>query len=266
MLVRALTPMALAALLALPAGSAAAQQFHYAPGTAQYRMTVDAKITTTAMGQSSDNEITSMQKFTMALTNESADTMAMAVTIDSISQMTPMGAPPGLDSLVGKKVRAFVSPVGEYFRTQIDPADTAGLLSSLADQVVHVLPRIRVGLANGATWTDTLEATTTQSGLQLKRQVISVYTVAGDTTVNGTKGRKLVRTSTSTTTGSGSIQGQAVAMDGTSSGTGVAVVTTDGAFLGSAGAEMVKSKLTLTDAGVTYDIDTNATTKIDRAN
>jgi hypothetical protein len=266
MSLRAFPLMALAAALALPAGSASAQGFHYAPGTAHYRMTVDAKITTTAMGQSSDNEVTSMQKFTMALANKSADTMAMSVTIDSISQMTPMGQAPGLDSLMGKKVRALVSPAGEYFTSQLDPADSGGLLSSVADQVVHVLPRIRVGLADGATWTDTLVTASAQSGLQLKSQVISVYTVSGDTTVNGTKGRKLVRVSTATTTGTGSIQGQDVSMDGTSSGNGVAVVTRDGAFLGSTGNEAVKSKLTLTTAGVTYDIETNATTKVERAN
>lgn len=266
MLVRAFTPVALAALLALPAGSAAAQRFHYAAGTVHYRMTVDAKITTTAMGQSSDNEITSMQKFTMALADQEADTMSMAVTIDSISQMTPMGPPPGLDALIGKKVQAFVSPAGEYFRTQVDPADSGSMLTSLADQVVHVLPRIRVALADGATWTDTLDATTMQSGLELKRRVISVYTVAGDTTVNGRTGRRLTRTSTSVTTGSGTIQGQAVTMDGTSTGSAVAVVTSDGAFLGSAGTEAVKSKLTLTDAGIAYDIATNATTKVERSN
>ncbi len=266
MSVRAFPLMALAATLALPVRSAAAQHFRYAPGTAQYRLTVDANITTTAMGQSSNNEVTSMQKFTMALANQSADTLAMSVTIDSISQMTPMGAAPGLDSLMGKKVRALVSPAGEYFSTQVDPADSAGLLASVADQVVHVLPRIRGGLADGSTWTDTLVTSTTQGGLQLRTQVISTYKVSGDTTVHGTKGRKLMRVSTATTSGTGTIQGQAVTMEGTSAGTGVAVVTPEGAFLGSAGGESVKSQLTLTGAGMTYDIATEAKTKVERAN
>ncbi|HUX35305.1 MAG TPA: hypothetical protein VMV51_15645 [Gemmatimonadaceae bacterium] len=266
MFVRALSPMALAGLLALPFGSAAAQQFQYAPGTAQYRMTVEAKVTQTAMGQSTETDVSSGQKFTMALSRPSADTLAMSLTVDSVAQMTPMGPVPGLDGLVGKKVQALLSPRGEYYSTYIAPTDTAAALTSVADQLVHVLPRIRVALTNGATWTDTLNATSMQNGIELKRQVISVYTVAGDTTVGGTTARKITRASTSTTSGSGSIQGQAVTMDGTSTGTGVAVVTAGGAFIGSAGSESVKAKLTLTDAGMVYDIDTSAQTKVERVN
>jgi len=264
MFARALSPLALACALAAPFATAAAQQFHYAPGTAQYRMSVDAKVTQTAMGQTNETDLSSGQKFTMTLSHASGDTLAIALTIDSIAQLTPMGPMPGLDSLIGKTIHALVSPTGEYFSTQIAPADTAGPLPNIADQLVHVLPRIRTALGTGATWTDTLNATTMQSGLQLKRQVISVYTVSGDTTVGSIRGLKLTRTSTSTTTGSGAIQGQAVTMDGSSTGTGVAVITADGQFLGSAGSENVKAKLTLTDAAVSYDIGTVATTKVDR--
>jgi hypothetical protein len=145
-------------------------------------------------------------------------------------------------------------------------ADSVAALASVADQLVHLLPRIRVALAAGATWTDTVNATTSQGGLELKRQVISKYTVAGDTTLGGKTAWKINRASTSATSGSGNIQGQNASMDGTSTGTGVVLLTHDGTFLGGAGQEDVKAKLTLTDAGVSYDIATSAKTTIDRVN
>ncbi len=262
---RAFTPAALAAVLALSfAPARAAAQFQYAPGTAQYRMTVDAKVTQTMAGQNSENEVTSGQKFTMSIARQSADTLAMDVTIDSIAQTTPMGPMPGLDSLVGKQVHALLSPSGNLYATRLAPADSASMLSNVSDQLVHVLPPIRAALTDGATWTDTVNTTTNQSGLELKRTVISTYTVDGDTTVGGTTAHKLHRESTSTTSGSGSMQGQAVTMSGTSTGTGVAVVTSNGAFLGSANSENAKASVTLTDANVTIDMQTNASTKVEK--
>lgn len=264
MFARALTPAALAAAfaLSLTPAQAPAQQFQYAPGTAHYRMTVDAKVTQTMMGQNNENEVTSGQKFTVSIARQAADTLAMDVTIDSIAQMTPMGPMPGLDSLVGKKVHALLSPSGNLYATQLTAADSATMLSNVSDQLVHVLPPIHAALTDGATWTDTVNTTTSQNGLELKRTVISKYTVDGDTTVGGTKAHRLRRESTSSTSGSGSMQGQAVTMTGTSTGTGVAVVTSDGAFLGSSNTENAKASVTLAGAGVTIDMQTNAETKV----
>ena len=265
MFARAFTPAALACALVLPFGTAAAQQFHYAPGTSHYRMTVDAKVTQTVMGQTNDAQLNSSQMFTMALAQQSADTLAMTVTIDSISQTTSMGPTPGLDGLMGKQVQALLSPSGEFY-SKAAVGDTAAALESVADQLVHILPRVRKPLAPGATWTDTSTVSTVQSGLNVKREVISTFTVAGDTTVGGSTAWKINRNSTSTTSGLGNIQGQNASMDGTSTGTGVILLSHDGNFLGGAGQEDVKAKLTLTDAGVSYDITTSATSKIDRAN
>lgn len=264
MFARALTPAALAAALALPFARASAQQFRYAAGTAQYRMTVDAKVTQTMMGQNNENEVTSGQKFTVALSPHASDTLAMDVTIDSIAQMTPVGPMPGLDSLIGKKVHALLAPDGEIYSSRLDAADSAGLLSSVSSQLVHFLPTIHAALADGSTWTDTVSTNSDQGGLELKRTVISTYIVDGDTTVGGTKARKLRRESTSTTSGSGTMQGQAVTMSGTSTGSGVAVVSAGGAFLGSTNTEDAKASVTITDAGVTIDMKTNAQTRVEK--
>jgi hypothetical protein len=264
MFARAITPAALAVALVVPFAAASGQQFQYAPGTAQYRMTVDAKVTQTMMGQNNENEVTSGQKFTVALSRAATDTLAMVVTIDSIAQMTPAGPMPGLDSLVGKKVQALLAPNGQFYSSQVGTPDSSGMLSSVSSQLVHFLPAIRAALANGATWTDTVSATTSQNGLELKRTVISTYTVDGDTVVEGTKAHRLRRASTSTTSGSGTMQGQAVTMQGTSTGNGVAVVTADGAFLGSSNSENAKASVTLTDAGMTIDMQTAAETKVEK--
>ncbi len=265
MFVRALTPAALACALILPFGTAAAQQFHYAPGTSHYHMTVHAKITQTVMGQTNDAELNSGQKFTMALAQKAPDTLAMTVTIDSITQTTSMGPTPGLDALMGKQVQALLSPTGEFY-SKAAVGDTAAALESVADQLVHILPRVRKPLAAGATWTDTSTVTGVQSGLTVKRQVISTFTVAGDTTIGSTTAWKITRNSSSTTSGLGNVQGQNASMDGTSTGTGMVFLSHDGNFLGGQGQENVKATLTLTDAGVSYDIGTTATSKIERMN
>ena len=265
MVARANTPAALAGVLLLPLGSAAAQQFHYAPGTSHYRMTVDAKVTQTVMGQSNDAQLNSGQQFTMTLAQQAPDTLAMTVTIDSISQTTSMGPTPGLDALMGKHVQALLSPTGEFY-SKAAVGDTAAALESVADQLVHILPTVRKPLAAGATWTDTTTISTVQSGLNVKRQVISTFTVVGDTTIGKSTAWKITRNSSSTTSGLGAIQGQNASMDGTSTGTGVVFLSHDGNFLGGQGQEDVKAKLTLTDAGVTYDIGTTATSRIERMN
>ncbi|MDE3052677.1 MAG: hypothetical protein KGL38_10305 [Gemmatimonadota bacterium] len=265
MFARALTPAALAAAFALTlAPAASAQQFRYAPGTAQYRMTVDAKVTQTMMGQNNQNEVTSGQKFTVALARQAGDTLSMDVTIDSLAQMTPLGPMPGLDSLIGKKVHALLSSSGEVYSSRVDAADSATMLASISSQLVHFLPAIHAALTDGATWTDTVSTNSNQNGLNLKRTVISRYTVDGDTTVGGAQAHKLRRESTSTTSGSGTMQGQAVTMSGTSTGTGVAVVTSNGTFLGSTNTEDAKASVTLTDAGMTIDSQTNAQTKVEK--
>jgi hypothetical protein len=264
MLLRAFTPAALACVLAMPFGAAAAQGFRYAPGTRQYRLTVQAKITQTVMGQSNDINMSSGQKFTMTLANQAADTLAMSATIDSIAQdMGQLGPVPGMEDLVGQKVSALLSPAGRYYAESTKPTDSIPALAGVASQLEHILPYIRVVPAAGVAWTDTLSDTVSQSGLEVKRQVISTYTVAGDTSIAGARSWKINRVSSSTSTGSGMVQGQMASMDGTSKGTGQLFIGHDGAFIGGTGTEDVVAKLSLPGAGVTYDVTTTATTRIE---
>jgi hypothetical protein len=265
MLVRAFTPAAFAAALTLAAVGAGAQQFQYTTGTNRYLMSVRAKVTQTAMGQTSETELSADEKFTMDITMSAADTMAMTVTIDSIAQeLAAAGPMPGLDSLVGRKVRAWLSRNGTFYASKVDTADTSAMFTSVAEPLVHLLPRIPVALARGASWTDTTMTTVPQGGLDVKRTVVSTYTVAGDTTVGGTTAWNISRTSASTSAGSGTVQGHDATLDGTSTGTATVLVSHEGTFLGGAGTEDAKVKVTITDAGVTYDVGTNAKTKIER--
>ncbi|HVB32302.1 MAG TPA: hypothetical protein VNE60_12300 [Gemmatimonadaceae bacterium] len=266
MFARALAPLALAGALVLPLRASSAQQFHYAAGTAQYRMIVSAKVSQTAMGQTNEMDVSSGQKFTMALNNQAADTLAMTLTIDSIGSSTMMGPVPGLDKLVGQKVQAWVSPSGQYYSSKAPTGAGLEALSNVAEELTHVLPPIRVALAPGATWTDTVSDTGTQNGVDVEKTVVSVYTVAGDTSVAGGKAWKVTRNSTAVTSGKGTMQGQAMTLEGSSKGTGLLLITPAGAFLGSTGTEDAKAKITLTDAGVEVNVGTNATSKVERVN
>jgi hypothetical protein len=254
--------VALALAFALPAHSAA-QGFEYAPGTGQYRITQSTKASQEAMGQKQEFESTSLQLITISLARQSKDTLALVATIDSLSQTGPMGPTPGLDKLIGLKADAKLSPAGALYTVSVKDSSVAGA-AGVADGVGRFLPKIRGRLAKGAAWSDTSTGKVKQGGLEVDRQTISRYAVVGDTTVGGEKSWKLTRQDSTSMSGSGSSQGQAMTMEGTSIGIGALYVSQKGAFVHAEGTEQQKIKLVLSANGLEINVVQNSNSKIDK--
>jgi hypothetical protein len=255
---------AVCCIVGLPAGGLLrAQQFEYAAGTSHYRITTNIKLTQEAMGQKVDADVATDEKLTLSLARQAKDTLAMTVTIDSMASKSSMGPTPGMDSLVGAKILAWVSPSGQFYSSRV-ALGASSQVATVADEVSRLLPRIRAILVNGATWSDTGSSKTMQQGLEITRRVVSQFTVAGDTVFGTEKAWKLSRKSSATTAGSGQMQGQAMSMQGSSNGTGVLYLTAKGVFIGGEITEDAKATITLAASGMEVNVLTQARTRFER--
>jgi hypothetical protein len=250
-------------LAAVAPGVAVAQGFEYAPGSSQYRITQTTKITQEAMGQKQDMETSSYQLISVTVARLHKDTVTLAATMDSVSQTGPMGPPPGLDKLIGMRADAKISPTGALYTASVKDSTIMGA-SDLANGMGRFYPRIRGRLAMGSTWSDTTSGKLKQQGLEIDRKTISKYMVTGDTTVAGEKSWKVQRTDSTTMSGSGLLQGQAITMEGTSAGKGDLYVGQRGTFGGGQGSEMANIKLVLAANGLEINIVQNANSKVEK--
>jgi hypothetical protein len=242
---------------------AAAQGFEYAPGTGQYRITQTTKVAQEAMGQKQEFESSSNQLLTITLARQNKDTLAMTAVIDSVSQTGPMGPTPGLEKLIGVKADAKLSPAGVTYSVFTKDSAVTGA-AAIADGLGRFLPKIRARLVKGATWVDTTIGKVKQAGLDVDRQTISKFAVVGDTTVAGEKSWKLTREDSTSMSGSGMAQGQAMTMEGTSIGKGAVFVSQKGTFVRAEGGEQSTVKLVLSANGLEINVVSNANTKIEK--
>jgi hypothetical protein len=250
-------------LAAVTPGVAVAQGFEYAPGSAQYRITQTTKVTQEAMGQKQDLETSSYQLMSVTVARAHKDTITIAAIMDSVTQTGPMGPPPGLDKLVGTRADAKISPTGALYTASVKDSTIVGA-SGLADGIGRFFPRIRGKLAAGATWTDTTSGKLKQQGLDIDRKTVSRYAVLGDTTVAGEKSWRVQRTDSTTLSGTGMMQGQAITMEGKSAGQGDLYVGQRGTFVGGKGTETANIKLVLAANGLEINILQNASSKIEK--
>lgn len=255
--------LALAVAMFVPA-LASAQKLSYSPGTSQYRVTTKTVGSQEAMGQKQEFESSSNQLLTIAVSRAHADTLAMTATIDSVQAVGPMGmTPPGLQEMVGFTVMAKLSPFGAVY-SATGSNDSLPNAEQLTDEMSRLLPRLRGDMRAGARWTDTTSSTAKQMGLDIKREVITTFTVQGDTTVAGQQSWNVARESAVTMSGSGTSQGQAMTLDGTANVTGNIVVGRNGVFLGSTSKDDVNLTIVLVANGMEIGVVQNAETRIER--
>lgn len=255
--------LALALLAALPA-TAIAQGFEYAPSTSQYRITSASKGAQEVMGQRNEFEQSSKQLVSIGIVRPVKDTLSVTVVLDSINIVGPMGmTPPGLDKLPGTKVVSKVSPAGVVYSAQ-GPDSTVPNAKQLTDEMSRVLPRIRVALAPGATWSDTMDINGKMGELDTKRHVIATYTVVGDSTVAADKAWKISRETHTTISGSGNANGQPMTLEGTSAGKGTLLISQKNVFGGMQNEEQSNIKILLTATGMEVAITSTATTNVEK--
>ena len=255
--------LALAMLVAVPS-VAAAQDLVYAPGTSQYRVTARTTGAQEAMGQKQEFETSSNQVITIEVARVHKDTLTMVATLDSITVVGPMGmTPPGLDQLRGFRTTARISPFGMVY-SSTGSNDSIPNAAQLTDEMSRLLPRLRGKMTAGTTWTDTTTGTINQNGLDIKRDVVTMFTVRGDTSVGGERAWNIARASDVTMSGSGAPQGQAMTMAGTAKGVGNIIVSRGGVFLGSTSKDDVNLTIVVAANGMEIGVTQNAETTIER--
>ena len=243
--------------------SAAPKAFEYAPSTSQYRFTSATKGQQSMMDQSQDFETSAMRLVSITVARATGDTMSLGIVLDSVSVLGPMGiAQAGTDKLAGAKFSAKVSPTGKVYSASGPSEAELPMAAALTDEMGRTLPRIKVNLALGAIWTDTLSDKPKQNGMSLDRQIISRFTVAGDSTVGGEAAWKITRESTTSATGTGAAQGQTVVIESTGTGKGVILISKRGVLLGGESEEQSVAKVTVTANSMEIGIKSTTATKV----
>lgn len=256
--------VAIALALLVPALATAQERFEYVASTGQYRLSSATKGTQEAMGQKQEFELSNNELITVTVARASKDTTVMTIVIDSFSVVGPMGAQPGVEKLRGAKIVAKIAPFGMPYSVVGPTDDSIPNGSQITDELSRFLPRIKAKLAAGAAWSDTITGKVKQGGLELDRRVVAKFSVVGDTTVKGEKSWKISRESVTTSSGSGTAQGQAMTMEGTSNGRATIVVSQKGVFLGSENADSANVKITVAASGLEIGVTTTTTATVDK--
>jgi hypothetical protein len=212
--------------------------FEYAASAGQYRFTANSKIAQTMMGQTQDMTTSSSRLMSIAMTRTSADTVTVVITIDSMTAVQPMGMPAvGLDKIPGTKFTAKIAPNGSFYSATGPSEAQNALAASMTDELGRALPRLKAILAKGATWTDSLKDQVKQGPLQVDREIITKYSVVGDSVVANEPSWKITREAAIKGSGKGSMQGQDLTIETTGTGSGVLWVSKKGVLMGGNGEE-----------------------------
>ena len=243
------------------AGALPAQEVEYAPGTTKFHVTSAMTGSQTTPAGTANFEVGVEERLTINLMKHAKDTVMVTMTLDTIS-IKSAGPTPDISKLMGAKFVSLVSSTGKFYSVKapdgIDPQ-----LASITEGLGKFLPSIRGRLTKGQTWVDTVSAKVNQMGMDVDRTSISSFTVEGDTTVNGEKAIKVMRSVSAKGVGGGNMQGTPVTMEMAGVGTGAFYITSKGAYLGGTSKDDVQIKLTVLVQNMEITIKQNGTTKIE---
>lgn len=236
--------------LAIATAAAGAQNFEYAPGTARYRLSVHATAHAAQGAAGQDVSYDTQQRMTVTLARRTADTLALSITLDSVSGKLPNGAPIDGSSMLGVKLAAAVSPLGRVYAREGMSGPGVASLGGFADELYRFLPALPATLKPGVSWADTISSPIAQMGTQLKRSIVTTYTVLGDTLIGGQAAWRIERSAMSTLSGTGNAMGQPVDISSSGTGSGALYVSRAGRYLGADFKDDLVSKATLSSQGV----------------
>jgi hypothetical protein len=234
----ALTTVALT-MLAAPASAPAQQQggFAYSPGKQHYQLTTTVHRNQNQGGGRAafEFDVTTTQNVTLDLARLSRDTMRVTITIDSIAVTSELAAPqPNLRNLFGFTMTGFASPQGRIYSFDPAPGTTDQQTVALYRAFKHFLVSFPTEpITVGKSWVDTTTETAKRDGFNVTASSVTASTVAGDTTVAGTRAWRISRHAQIQQNGDGEEAGKPIHLLGEGSVNGVHVVSSDGVYLGS---------------------------------
>lgn len=258
-------PYALTAALLLVAPLVAtplrAQGVEYSAGTMRYRIsTVNHGSQTSPMGNQ-DFHVDLKQLLTVNLARPAKDTVVATVTLDSMD-ISGSAAKPDLSRLLGAKFVSYISPTGKLYSTKA-PEGADPVLTQVTEGVARFLPAYRSNLHSGMAWADTVTDKVNQQGMELNRTVVSSYKVLGDTTVSGTKAFKVSRISKAKAAGSGTTQGQPIAVESATTSDAIFFLSPKGVYLGGRQNDAIDVKVTILAQGAEINVKQTAASTIE---
>jgi hypothetical protein len=246
-----------AACWTAPSLRAQDRPFAYAPGSYRYAVT-------TTVDRSQDQpagrppfafEVVTKQWITLDLAERGRDTLAMTITVDSVSVGSSLTAPPpNTDKLRGAKLTGTVSRTGHPYAFRppgnAEP-ETAALYTAFRK---FLLPLPAQAIAARSHWADTTADTVSKEGLNVTTRTVTTSTVTGDTTIAGEPAWRIERRSRIEGKGTGTEAGRPLRLrnDGTISGTHY--VSRRGVYLRSESTQRSELMLSVSESDVSSPI------------
>jgi hypothetical protein len=236
----------LAAAWFVPALDAQIRPTGYAPGSYRYAIsTVVERVQDQAAGRPPFAfETETRQWITLGLSSRSPDTLALTITVDSVTVSSSLAAPaPTLDKLRGVTLTGTVSPMGRIhaFLPASDASPEAAALYGAFRAFLPPLPS--EALSARSRWVDTTSDRVRREGLDVTTRTVTTSRVTGDTTIAGERAWRIERSAVIEGKGTGTEAGKPLRVrnDGTIAGTHY--VSARGVYLGSASTQ--RSELAL---------------------
>ncbi|HET8650487.1 MAG TPA: hypothetical protein VFL95_10620 [Gemmatimonadales bacterium] len=237
--------------ISLAALAAAFPLFTTAPTTGHYRveqLTIQETDQTAFPGGTKRSDTVRTTGYLVVTLDDSASGRTIHVHLDSIlAESSVPELQPALDSLRGTEYHGFMAANGRLTDFHAMTGDT--LATDRVEGLVRDLyPSLKLKARQGDQWADTLARTRELPGGQMSVNTVTTYKAAATEQHNGVKALRLDASTAGTLKGEQTTQGQAVQIDGTSSGSGTYYVDPDGRYLG--GSRTQDSELHISLAGL----------------
>ena len=229
----------------------AASPFTYASGTRRYRITsVDTRTQNQAGGRAPFEFTTTTTQFvTLTLTPRTRDTLALALTLDSVAVSSTLDAPPAnTDGLRGARMEGTISPQGKTYAFAPAAGETDRIKIALYRGFSRFLAAVPPQLAAGTTWTDTTTESFKRGEFDIKTSTVTTSKVAGDTTVAGQHAWRVERNGVLSTSGEGMEKGIPIHLSADGTIRSVQLLSETGVFLGSAGTQSTHVAMSMTES------------------
>ncbi len=228
----------------------------YAPGKLRYHVTtVSTRAQPLGGGRAPfDFTTTTNQWIGLEVAPQSADTLKIAMTVDSIRITSTLDAPaPDLSVFQGAKFAGTMSARGHVYTLAPAGGSTDSKLAAFSTALKRFLPILpERSLATGTSWADTVVEHPSVGTIKITSSSVTTYKVAGDTTVNGQHAWRIDRFTTIAQLGKGMEAGRPLEVSGSGTVTGMQLFTDSGVLLGGSSTQRtdLQEKMSESDGAV----------------